>query len=703
LITFNDFDPVNGDPDIYGVECNNGDLTDCDSAFQINTEPGNNEQFMPTLAITPNGNNLFVTWYDRKNDPADMLIERFGRIFAGGVGTPDFLMSDNPFSPVFGADPVVNSVYMGDYDHAVADNNFFHASFLDTELGTQDVVYAKIPVNGPGAVLSRGVVTVDDSAGNNNGDVDVNECLTMNVPLSNFGTTDATGIIATLSTSTPGVIVTSAVSTYPNIAVGATQTNSTPFQFETSPSFVCGANIIFTLDVTTTSTTPGGGGASFSFKFTIPSGSGTGAPVQFDNNTPTPLVDSGTVNIPFNVSGFTGAIGKVTFSFHTTHTWDEDLDITLIAPDGTEVELTTDNGANLDNYGSSCASRTVFDDSAATSITAGTPPFVGTFRPEKALSGFNGLSGTDVNGTWILRITDDVALDTGTFQCGSIFISPTTCSDGGGGCGAGCADPPDITTTTLPNGTEGVAYNQTVQLTGGTAPFNFTISAGNLPPGLSINSTSGAITGTPDAGSAGTHNFTVKVTDSVAGCEDTQALSITINGPTACTYEELFNDAVLTYAELNPEVTEANDFLNLDPTKKKAYATSGTDFTAQQNGTITAEIQFASGGEDKSKAFMFTNWVTKKTNVEVSFNPERGKVIAKQRTNVVVAKAKADFTFAFDTVYTVDINYDGTDVEVSIDGTPVLTLTPVGNIQSGVVAFASRGTVTMVDRVCATP
>ena len=193
-----------------------------------------------------------------------------------------------------------------------------------------------------------------------------------------------------------------------------------------------------------------------------------------------------------------------------------------------------------------------------------------------------------------------------------------------------------ITTTTLPDGTDGVAYSQTVQATDGTPPYTWSISAGTLPTGLTLNTSTGEISGTPTA--TGTFNFTVMVTDTVAGCEDTQALSITIDPAAACAYEELFSDGTLTYLELNPEVTEANDFLNLDPTKKKAYATSGTDFTAQQNGTITAEVQFASGGELKSKGFMFTNWVSKKVNVEISLNPQRGKVIAKQRSNFVLPK-----------------------------------------------------------------
>jgi hypothetical protein len=88
--------------------------------------------------------------------------------------------------------------------------------------------------------------------------------------------------------------------------------------------------------------------------------------------------------------------------------------------------------------------------------------------------------------------------------------------------------PPEITTTTLPDGTVDQAYSQSVQVTG-TAPFTWTISAGTLPLGLDLNPTTGVISGIPFA-PAGTSNFTVQVQDT-AGQSDTQDLSILINEP----------------------------------------------------------------------------------------------------------------------------------------------------------------------------
>ena len=88
---------------------------------------------------------------------------------------------------------------------------------------------------------------------------------------------------------------------------------------------------------------------------------------------------------------------------------------------------------------------------------------------------------------------------------------------------------PSFTTTTLPAATVGSAYSQAVSVTGGAGTLTYSISTGALPAGLNLNSSTGAITGTPTA--SGTANFTLKVTDSsTAGPQSaTQPLSITVN------------------------------------------------------------------------------------------------------------------------------------------------------------------------------
>lgn len=89
--------------------------------------------------------------------------------------------------------------------------------------------------------------------------------------------------------------------------------------------------------------------------------------------------------------------------------------------------------------------------------------------------------------------------------------------------------PPNITTSSLPNGNFNQVYNQTLGLSGGTAPFFWSFN-GLLPPGLGLNSSTGVITGI--ASQTGTFNFTPQVVDATLQTDPTPPpLSITIVVP----------------------------------------------------------------------------------------------------------------------------------------------------------------------------
>ncbi|MCU1300334.1 MAG: hypothetical protein JWQ87_618 [Candidatus Sulfotelmatobacter sp.] len=77
----------------------------------------------------------------------------------------------------------------------------------------------------------------------------------------------------------------------------------------------------------------------------------------------------------------------------------------------------------------------------------------------------------------------------------------------------------------LPPGTVGSAYNEKVTVTGGTAPYIFSVASGQLPQGVLLAVNSGAISGTPTA--TGNFNFGLSVSDS-KGLSKEQALLITV-------------------------------------------------------------------------------------------------------------------------------------------------------------------------------
>jgi len=121
--------------------------------------------------------------------------------------------------------------------------------------------------------------------------------------------------------------------------------------------------------------------------------------------------------------------------FIMRHTWDDDVDLSLISPDGVTVELSSDNGGNEEHYGNpndaACLSATVFLSELAPgacdlpSIEAGEAPFIGQFLPEGNLALFN--TGADPNAIWTLRVCDDAQNDFGKLEFVELVFEPLVC------------------------------------------------------------------------------------------------------------------------------------------------------------------------------------------------------------------------------------------------------------------------------------
>ena len=114
-------------------------------------------------------------------------------------------------------------------------------------------------------------------------------------------------------------------------------------------------------------------------------------------------------------------VNSLRVKINISHDRSSDLDLFLISPDGTRVELTTDNGGTGKNY-----IDTIFDDDSTNLITTGTAPFTGTYKPEGNLADFIGLSAT---GTWKLEISDDENGKAGTLHSWELDICGTTSLD----------------------------------------------------------------------------------------------------------------------------------------------------------------------------------------------------------------------------------------------------------------------------------
>ena len=95
---------------------------------------------------------------------------------------------------------------------------------------------------------------------------------------------------------------------------------------------------------------------------------------------------------------------------------------------------------------------------------------------------------------------------------------------------------PSITSAPLRAGEVGIPYSATPTESGGTGPFTWSVASGSLPTGLSLNASTGAVTGTPTV--AGQPSFGLEVTDAVSGTA-TQSESPTIAADPAISSPDL--------------------------------------------------------------------------------------------------------------------------------------------------------------------
>lgn len=85
----------------------------------------------------------------------------------------------------------------------------------------------------------------------------------------------------------------------------------------------------------------------------------------------------------------------------------------------------------------------------------------------------------------------------------------------------------DIADPTYPTMTEGFAITPfSLAATGGSTPYTYSVQAGSLPAGLSLNSSTGQVTGTPTT--AGSGSTTFRVTDNASDTADTSSIGWTV-------------------------------------------------------------------------------------------------------------------------------------------------------------------------------
>lgn len=134
-----------------------------------------------------------------------------------------------------------------------------------------------------------------------------------------------------------------------------------------------------------------------------------------------------------------------------------------------------------------------------TSATIGTAAqFVGTVMANESVTA---TTGATIAGRLLAR-TGAVTLDTNT------ITAPTGCAPAGV-----VSSSPSITSSAPPDGVIGTPYSSTVTSSGIPTP-SYTVTSGALPPGLTLDSTTGVISGTPTA--PGSFTFVVTASNGTA-------------------------------------------------------------------------------------------------------------------------------------------------------------------------------------------
>ena len=139
--------------------------------------------------------------------------------------------------------------------------------------------------------------------------------------------------------------------------------------------------------------------------------------------------------------------------------------------------------------------------------------------------------------------------------------------------------PLQLTTSTLASGTVGSTYSATLQATGGTTPYLWSLPSGSLPGGITL-STSGTISGIPTA--SGTVSFNLTVTDS----------------------------------EVPPQaVTSGALTLTIAPSVSSSLATAyaayvAANYTSNANYTVSNTYYLSSTGNDSNPGTAVSPWAT---------------------------------------------------------------------------------------------
>lgn len=317
------------------------------------------------------------------------------------------------------------------------------------------------------ATFSVYAVVSSETSGDSDGHFEPSETFTLQPQLSNDGGTTASGVSATLSTTTPGVTIINGSTTYPDIGPTGIGVPAAPFTVQVGSTVPCGTVVDFTLTVNYL----GGSAPSQVLSHTQRLGT-PGAAQTFTYSGPSVYIpDDGSIvgaNLPVTGAGdgvyyveatITGSSCNtdntgMNMTVGIEHAYVGDLEISLQAPSGLNVVLINRVGGDGNNFCQTTLTNNMPPRNSIHTVTAANAPFTGLYQPSNSLRAFE---ATNPNGTWQLRARDlDPAVD-GYLRSYSLTIAGMTCDaapagGGGGGGGGGSSGGGGSPVTTSSNG-----------------------------------------------------------------------------------------------------------------------------------------------------------------------------------------------------------------------------------------------------------
>jgi uncharacterized repeat protein (TIGR01451 family) len=467
------------------------------------------------------------------------------------------------------------------------------------------------------------VLTNIVSGGNGDGIIDFDECNNLTIVLTNESRLAATGVQATLYSTTTGAIVGQGSSSYPVILPSNSAPNLTYFTLSTEPSFVCGTPVNLTLVVKSDQVV-------VTNYIQLPSGL-AGPPIPFTNSTPFPIPTNFVpANSSIQVTGLdSSSVNKITVSLFLADPYDSGMTLQLIGPNGTNVILCQNQGGFSPNFGIGCGStnyETTFDDAASVPIALGTPPFLGSFAPQQPLSVFHLANGTNLNGIWTLQVQNAFPAEAAVLECWTLNVYPEVCVDGGGQCpGADLSLTMSASPTTVFLGSN-VIYTMTVSNAGPSTAQDVAIIQG-LPAGVvNVVVTNSSVS----VNQSGT-NLTMTLASLPVYGTATISVSATLTTNTLGTNTSALVTSVASVGspapDSNPDNNTASATVTLsEPAADLAVTMTASPSSVLQGGLLTYTINVTNNGPSIAKGVTLATILPANANF-VSATTSQGSIL----------------------------------------------------------------------------